>query len=100
MAALALLGAIGCSSAEPTTPSTTTVAGVGESATVARVSDGDSLRTTSGERIRLVQIDAPELQTDCFGRASLAALRKLAPPGTPISLERDPALDRPPQKKG
>ncbi len=64
-----------------------------EQATVAVVNDGDTLRTTSGLRVRLVQIDAPELHGDCYGKAALAALRRLAPPGTRISLERDPALD-------
>lgn len=62
-------------------------------ATVAVVNDGDTLRTTSGRRIRLVQIDAPELHGDCFGRAALAVLRALTPPGTRITLERDPELD-------
>ena len=60
---------------------------------MARVSDGDTLRTTAGRRIRLVQIDAPELHGDCFGKAALAALRTLTPPGTQIILERDPELD-------
>ncbi len=64
-----------------------------DSATVAVVNDGDTLRTTSGRRIRLVQIDAPELHGDCFGKAALAALRILTPPGTRITLERDPGLD-------
>ncbi len=64
-----------------------------ESATVAVVNDGDTLRTTAGARIRLVQIDAPELHGDCYGKAALAALRRLAPPGTRILLERDPGLD-------
>ncbi len=57
------------------------------------VNDGDTLRTTSGRRIRLVQIDAPELHGDCFGKAALTALRRLTPPGTRITLERDPGLD-------
>jgi micrococcal nuclease len=65
----------------------------GESATVAYVNDGDTLRTTSGRKVRLVQIDAPELHGDCFGKAALAALRRLAPKGTRVTLVRDPALD-------
>ena len=43
--------------------------------------------------MRLVQIDAPELHGDCFGKAALAALRRLAPEGAHITLVRDPALD-------
>jgi micrococcal nuclease len=57
------------------------------------VNNGDTLRTTSGARIRLVQIDAPELHTDCYGKAALAALRRLAPAGTEVTLVRDPDLD-------
>jgi endonuclease YncB( thermonuclease family) len=57
------------------------------------VNDGDTLRTTSGRRIRLVQVDAPELHTDCYGKAALATLRRLTPPGTAVTLVRDPDLD-------
>jgi micrococcal nuclease len=92
LAVLALL-AVGCSTSEPTSTPTITTADVVEAATVSRVSDGDTLRTTAGRKIRLVQIDAPELHGDCFGKGALAALRKLTPPGTRITLERDPTLD-------
>lgn len=95
--AVVLIGTAGCassSSPESTaTPTTITTADVGESAIVSRVSDGDTLRTTAGRKVRLVQIDAPELHGDCYGKAALVALRKLTPPGTRIVLERDPALD-------
>ena len=57
------------------------------------MSDGDTLRTTAGRKVRLLQIDAPELHGDCYGKAALAALRRLAPVGTRITLVRDPALD-------
>jgi micrococcal nuclease len=90
---VAVLLAVGCSTSEPPATPTITTADVAEAATVSRVSDGDTLRTTSGRRIRLVQIDAPELHGDCFGKGALAALLKLTPPGTRITLERDPALD-------
>ena len=65
----------------------------GEPAIVAYVNDGDTLRTTAGRKVRLVQIDAPELHGDCYGKAALAALRRLAPTGTRVTLVRDPALD-------
>ena len=58
------------------------------------MSDGDSLRTTAGKKVRLLQIDAPELHGDCFGKAALSALRQLTPKGTPVTLVRDPGLDQ------
>ena len=72
-----VLLAVGCSTSEPPSTPTITTAWVAETATVSRVSDGDTLRTTAGRKIRLVQIDAPELHGDCFGKGALAALRKL-----------------------
>ncbi len=57
------------------------------------VNDGDTLTLTSGAKVRLVQIDAPELETDCYGRAALNALVALAPKGTRVTLASDPKLD-------
>jgi micrococcal nuclease len=63
-------------------------------ATVARIGDGDSLDLRSGARVRLVQIDAPELgQGECYAREARRELERLAPPGRRIELERDPGLD-------
>ncbi len=60
---------------------------------MALVNDGDTLRLRDGRRVRLVQIDAPERETECYGRAAGAALAALAPPGTRVTLERDLGLD-------
>jgi micrococcal nuclease len=85
---------VGCGGAGSSSgPPPLTTLSTGDRATVAYVNDGDTLRTTAGARIRLVQIDAPELHTDCYGKAALVALRRLAPAGTAITLVRDPALD-------
>lgn len=70
-----------------------TEAGPGGTATVEWVNDGDTLTLTSGAKVRLLQIDAPELETDCYGRAALRALIELAPKGIRVTLVRDPALD-------
>lgn len=64
-----------------------------ETATVEWVVDGDTLRLTDGRVVRLVQIDAPEDGTDCFGRDATRALISLAPKGARVTLERDRALD-------
>jgi endonuclease YncB( thermonuclease family) len=60
---------------------------------VARVSDGDTLRLEDGRVVRLVQIDAPEASDECFGLEAATELRRFAPRGTSIRLERDAALD-------
>ena len=90
MAALLVLVAAGCGGSQATTTSQLTRV---ESGTVGRVSDGDTLRLTDGRKIRIVQIDAPELETDCYGEPARRALLRLAAPGTHVTLERDPALD-------
>jgi micrococcal nuclease len=63
-------------------------------ATVERIIDGDTLVVRGGARVRLVQIDAPESGTECYSGASRLALVRLAPPGSRVALEADPALDR------
>jgi micrococcal nuclease len=54
---------------------------------VVAVSDGDGLECQEQGRVRLIGIDAPELDQHPFGQASTAALAALAPPGTVIRLE-------------
>lgn len=64
-------------------------------ATVASVTDGDTLRITGGARVRLVQIDTPELGSgECYSRAASRELRRLLAPGTRIALEADARLDK------
>jgi micrococcal nuclease len=65
------------------------------SGVVASVYDGDTLSLANGQRIRLLQIDTPELGTgECYSRASRKVLLKLAPIGSRIRLEADSRLDR------
>ena len=61
----------------------------GLSCTVARVSDGDSIRCRDGSRVRLIGIDAPELDQAPFGQLARAALERRLPPGTVVALEFD-----------
>jgi endonuclease YncB( thermonuclease family) len=61
---------------------------------VSSVGDGDTLDVRGGERVRLVQIDAPELgEGECYGREAQAELRRLVRPGSLVDLEADPGLD-------
>jgi endonuclease YncB( thermonuclease family) len=62
--------------------------------TVAQVVDGDTIRLVSGQRVRLVQIDSPELgQGECYAHEARAMLSRLLPAGTRVRLETDPRLD-------
>lgn len=64
-------------------------------AVVASVYDGDTLTLTSGQRVRLLQIDTPELGSgECYSRAARTALVSLAPVGSRINLEADARLDK------
>ncbi|HEX6725009.1 MAG TPA: thermonuclease family protein [Gaiella sp.] len=87
---LVALLAAGCQgSGNADTPTTTGSA----AAVVEWVNDGDTLTLTNGGKVRLLQVDAPELTTDCYGRAALEALIDLAPKGTRVTLASDPKLD-------
>ena len=61
---------------------------------VASVYDGDTLTLTDGQRVRLLQIDTPELGSgECYSRAARNALLKLVPIGSRVRLEADARLD-------
>ena len=64
-----------------------------ESGVVDRVNDGDTITLRGGAKVRLVQVDAPELSRDCFGREASRELASLAPVGTKVTLTPDPRLD-------
>jgi endonuclease YncB( thermonuclease family) len=52
-------------------------AGSTASAIVASVYDGDTLTLTNGQRVRLLQIDTPELGSgECYSRAARTELRR------------------------
>jgi micrococcal nuclease len=62
---------------------------------VASVYDGDTLTLSDGTRVRLLQIDTPELGSgECYSRASRKALLRYVPVGARVVLEADPRLDR------
>lgn len=64
-----------------------------ESGVVARVNDGDTITLRDGRKVRLLQIDAPELFDECYGQGARREAEKLMPPGTTVTLQKDPALD-------
>ncbi|MDQ3380819.1 MAG: thermonuclease family protein [Actinomycetota bacterium] len=86
-AALSIVVLAGCAEAENTVSE--------DEAIVGRIADGDSIVLKGGARVRLLQIDAPELgEGECYGRESLRDLERMLQPGDPIVLESDPRLDR------
>lgn len=56
---------------------------------VVRVIDGDTIDCASGERLRLLLIDAPEMEQTPHGEQARAALLALAPVGTTTNIELD-----------
>jgi endonuclease YncB( thermonuclease family) len=48
------------------------------------VADGDTVALRNGQRVRLVQIDTPEVYfgTECYGPQASATTKRLLPPGT------------------
>jgi endonuclease YncB( thermonuclease family) len=60
------------------------------------VVDGDTVALRNGQRVRLVQIDTPEVffRAECYGRAASRRTKTLLPPGTPVRLQPEPATER------
>ena len=60
------------------------------------VTDGDTVVLRNGQRVRLVQIDTPEIYfgTECYGLQASAVTKRLLPPGAPVGLVAEPATDR------
>jgi endonuclease YncB( thermonuclease family) len=70
-------------------------AGGGELARIAYVVDGDTVALTDGARVRLVQIDTPEVYNvpECYGEQASAVTKRLLPRGTLVRLFREPRTD-------
>lgn len=68
----------------------------GTLARIDHVADGDTVTLRNGQRVRLVQIDTPEVyfHPECYGRQASAAAKRLLPPGTIVRLLPEPATDR------
>jgi len=62
---------------------------------VAHVADGDTIDLANGARVRLVQIDTPEVyfHPECYGRQASAVTRRLLPVGALIRLLPERATD-------
>ena len=62
---------------------------------VAKIVDGDTITMSNGEKVRLIQIDTPELTSkECYGNEARLALSKLLNQPGKVSLTTDPKLDK------
>jgi endonuclease YncB( thermonuclease family) len=68
---------------------------VGQLGRIDHVADGDTVDLTNGAKVRLVQIDTPEVYftPECYGKRASAITKRLLPPGTLVRLAREPATD-------
>jgi micrococcal nuclease len=61
---------------------------------VSKVVDGDTITMSNGEKVRLIQIDTPELASkECYGIQAKSELSKLLSQAGEVSLTSDPNLD-------
>jgi len=68
---------------------------VGQLGRIDHVADGDTVDLTNGAKVRLVQIDTPEVyfSPECYGKQASAITKRLLPPGTLVRLTPEPATD-------
>jgi endonuclease YncB( thermonuclease family) len=63
--------------------------------TITKVYDGDTITLSTGEKVRLLQIDTPELSpTECYGKEARSSLVSLLNAPGQLSLKTDPKLDK------
>jgi endonuclease YncB( thermonuclease family) len=67
----------------------------GQVARIGYVVDGDTVALTNGERVRLVQIDTPEVfnSAECYGEQASVITKRLLPPGTLVRLYGESKTD-------
>lgn len=67
----------------------------GRLARIEYVVDGDTVQLTNGQRVRLVQIDTPEVYNvpECYGAQASATTKRLLPEGTEVRLYPEPKTD-------
>jgi micrococcal nuclease len=67
----------------------------GQLARIDHVADGDTIDLTTGQRVRLVQIDTPEVyfSPECYGEQASRITKRLLPPETLVRLYREPKTD-------
>jgi micrococcal nuclease len=69
--------------------------GAWQLARIDHVADGDTVDLTNGAKVRLVQIDTPEVYftPECYGAEASRITKRLLPPGTLVRLTGEPSTD-------
>jgi endonuclease YncB( thermonuclease family) len=68
---------------------------VNAATTITKVYDGDTITISTGEKVRLLQIDTPELSpAECYGKEARSALLTLLKTPGQVSFKTDPNLDK------
>jgi micrococcal nuclease len=63
--------------------------------TITKVYDGDTITLSTGEKVRLLQVDSPELSpAECYGEEARRVLLSLLTSPGQFSLKIDPKLDK------
>ena len=93
--ALVVLAFVAGSIALVGTPAASTAAPSSTVLRIDHVADGDTVDLTNGAKVRLVQIDTPEVyfHPECYGMQASALTKRLLPPGTAVRLTHEPATD-------
>jgi micrococcal nuclease len=90
-----VIAAVGIGGAGGSTPASATAASGILLVRVAHVADGDTIDLSNGARVRLVQIDTPEVyfHPECYGRQASAVTKRLLPVGARVRLRPERATD-------
>jgi len=77
------------------TSASSTAAAMSTVLRIDHVADGDTVDLTNGARVRLVQIDTPEVYShpECYGKKASTVTKRLLPPGTAVRLTSEPKTD-------
>ena len=81
-------------SSTPGSSSTRATTVFGQTTTVERIVDGDTIVVAGNEKVRLIGIDTPETKdprrpVQCFGAEATRRITELIPPGEAVLLQRD-----------
>jgi endonuclease YncB( thermonuclease family) len=95
MSRIVLVLCLAAASLPAATAGATQLPSSGQLSRIARVVDGDTVALADGARVRLVQIDTPEVyySPECYGAQASKITKHLLPAGTLVRLYRESKTD-------